>query len=120
MTDDYSPSKDDVEDRATERQHDRAERVERIVEAFETKLEDRSYPVSSAELGAEYADQPIDLPNETETVGDVFDRLGDEFDSAAEAREALYGELTGETAGREEYNPERPVEGLAGEDVDRA
>ncbi|PSQ10454.1 hypothetical protein BRC93_09575 [Halobacteriales archaeon QS_5_70_15] len=69
-------------------------------EEFETGLEDRSYPVSSAELGAEYADQPIDLPNETETVGDVFDRLDQEFDSAAEAREALYGELTGEDVDR--------------------
>jgi hypothetical protein len=120
VTDDYAPTRDDVEDRATERQHDRAERVERILEAFEAGLEDRSYPVSSAELGAEYADQPIDLPNETGTVGDVFDRLDEEFDSAAEAREALYGELAGEATGGGEDNPERPVEELAGEDPDRA
>ena len=70
--------------------------------------------MSSAELGTEYADQPIDLPNETETVGDVFDRL----DSAVETREALYGELTGEAADKEEYNLEGPIEDLR-EDVDR-
>ena len=70
--------------------------------------------MSSAELGTEYADQPIDLPNETETVGDVFDRL----DSAVETREALYGELTEEVAGNEEYDLEGPIEGLAGRDVD--
>lgn len=118
MTDDYPPSDDEVQDRATERQHDRAERVERIVEEFEAELDDRSYPVSSAELGAAYADRRIDLPNETETVGDAFDRLDEEFDSAAEAREALYGELTGPAAGTEEYNSERPVEDLR-DDVDR-
>lgn len=116
MTDEH-PSGDDrgVQNRATDRQRERAERVERIVGEFEARIDDRSYPVSSAELGATYADQPIDLPNETESIGDAFDRLDEEYDSPAEAREALYGELSGHAAGPEEYNPERAVEEL--EDV---
>lgn len=118
MTDDYPPADDrDAQDRAADRQRDRAERVERIVGEFESELDDQSYPVSSAELGAAYADQPIDLPNETESIGDAFDRLDEEYASSAEAREALYAEFSGRAAGPEEYNPERPVEELK-EDVD--
>ena len=80
-----------------ERQHERAEHVEAILDAAETDAQ--TYPASSDELAAEYRAAAIDLGNETETLGDAFDRLADEysaFDSPAEAREALTTEVTRE------------------------
>lgn len=99
-----------VDRKAAKRQSDRAEIVEGILDDVETDLGDSKYPVRSEELAETYADQPIDLPNETESLGDVFDRLGQEFDSREDIREALYGEVTGDAAGPEEYNRERDLE----------
>ncbi len=84
--------------RARERQHDRAEAVENLLEDTGTleSLRDEKYPVTSEELSDAYGDQSIDLPNETESLGSVFDRLDDEYDSPEEAREAIYNEITGE------------------------
>lgn len=95
-----------------ERRHERTEGVEEIVQDFEDRLEDHKFPVTSEELAVEYGDQPIDLPNETENLGDVFDRLGQEFESPQAVREAVYNELTGEAAGPEEYNDEREIREL--------
>ena len=74
---------------------DRAEHVENILDEVEADARDRKYPVGSEDLAAEYADQPIDMPNETESMGDVFRRLDDEYETPEEVREALHGELTG-------------------------
>lgn len=93
-------------------QHERAEVVENIVQTVENELDDPKYPVQSDELAEMYARQPLDAVNETETLGDVFDRIGEKFDSRQEVREALYGEITGEAAGPGEYNPQREVEAL--------
>jgi|SRR5699024_6950903 len=99
-------------ERARERQRDRTEHVENILDEVETDVRDRKYPVRSEELATEYADQPIDMPNETESMGDVFRRLDDEYDTPEEVREALHGELTGTAGGREEYNADRDLEAL--------
>jgi hypothetical protein len=73
-------------------------------------LGEHKYPATSEELAVEYGDQPLDLGNETESLGSVFDRLVDErFESADEAREAVHNELTGDAAGPEEYNDERAL-----------
>lgn len=106
----------DEEARARERQRDCAERSERAAADVGEDIEPSAYPVSAADLATEYADQPIDMPNETETVGDVFDRLEGEFDSPAQVREALYGAITGEAAGPEEYNRERDLEAIDDEE----
>lgn len=111
--DDPAPDPDRVQDRAEERQHERAEAVEAMVERGEWRLEELDYPVSSEDLAVEYSDQPLDLPNETETMGDVFDRLVDEeFDSPSAVREAVYGALTGPAGAPTEYNDERDLEEL--------
>jgi hypothetical protein len=99
-------------DRARERKHDRAEHVENILDDVEADVSDRQYPVRSEELATEYADQPIDMPNETESMGSVFDRLDDEYDTPEEVREALHGELTGEAGEPNEYNEERDLAAL--------
>ena len=105
------PSDDRTED-PRDRQHERAEHVENILDEVETDVRDRKYPVRSEELATEYADQPLDLPNETESMGSVFDRLDDEYDTPKEVRESLYDELSGEAGGPNEYNHERDLAAL--------
>lgn len=118
-----APSVDDAEkhdsvtDRAESRKHARAEQVEHVLDETEALLRDQKFPVSTEELATEYADQPLDLTNETESLGSVFDRMTDReaFDSSEEVREALYNELTGEAEGHSggEYNDERALDGVA-------
>lgn len=46
------------------------------------------------------------MANETESLGSALDRLaGEEFDSPEEAREAVYGEITGQTVARRKRTP---------------
>ncbi|MFC5972189.1 hypothetical protein ACFPYI_12685 [Halomarina salina] len=112
-------SRDDVQDRSEQRKHDRAESVERIMEDVERDLGEQEYPVRNEELAEQYADQPLDMPNETESLGSVFDRMSqrDEYDTPEEVREALYGELSGRTEGKSEANEERNLDEIA-EDVE--
>ena len=64
--------------------------------------------MSSEDLAIEYGGEEIEMANETESLGSVFDRLaGEEFDSPEEAREAVYGEITDQAGGVEEANAER-------------
>ena len=115
MTDDgepYDPDHERVQERATDRQHERAAGIERTLGRVGL-LDESKYPVTAEELSVEYGDEAIDLPNETESLGSVFDRLVDErFETPEEAREAIYHELTGEAAGPEEYNEQRPLDEL--------
>lgn len=105
----YDPDPERVQERADRRRRERATTVEDALGAV-GMLEEAKYPTTSEELAVEYADQSIDLPNETEGLGDVFDRLVDErFESPDEAREAVLNELTGAAAGPEEYNDERAL-----------
>lgn len=110
MADDSGPDPEREQRRARERQRERTESVEDMLGEAGRMLGEHKYPATSEELAAEYGDQPLDLQNETESLGSVFDRLVDErFESAEEAREAVYGEITGEAAGPEEYNDERDL-----------
>lgn len=80
---------DDVQDEAAERQHERTERVEEVLAGVREDLGDHTYPVNSEEVAATYADQPIDLPNETEWVESALRRIDERF----EDEEAAYGAL---------------------------
>lgn len=106
------------EDRPTEpAEHEEplSEHVESILRETEC-LDDLShkYPMRREELATEYADHEMDLPNETESLGSVFDRLVERrYESPAEAREAVLNELTGEEEWRTEFNDERDIEQLA-------
>jgi hypothetical protein len=107
------PSRDRAQDRAEQRKSQRADETESILEDVERHLGELEYPITSEEIAAEYGNEPIDMPNETESLGSVFDRLaGEEFDTPEEAREAVYGELTGEAGDTNEANPGRDLEGL--------
>ncbi|WP_436930885.1 DUF5789 family protein [Halosimplex halobium] len=108
--DSYDPDPERVQESAVDRRRERDEIVEDELGRVGEMLGEAKYPTTSEELAVEYGDEQIDLANETESLGSVFDRLVDErFESAAEAREAVYYELTGEAAGPEEYNEQRPV-----------
>ena len=110
---DEPPNPDRAQDRAEARKAERAETTESILEDVERHLGEMEYPVTGEELSSEYATEPIDLPNETESLGSVFDRLAnEEFESPEEAREAVYGEITGQAGDRHEANPERDLEAL--------
>ena len=87
---------DSVRDEAAERQRERAERVEDALAGVRRDLGEQSYPVSSEALSATYADQTIDLPNETESVGSAFGRLEGQFESEEDAYDALVGEIGGD------------------------
>jgi hypothetical protein len=116
---DSEPDAGRVQDRAVKRQRERAEHAENIYERVGGLLDEQKYPVSSEELAIEYGDTMLDMPNETESLGDVFDRLVDErFESSAEAREAAMNELTGEADGPSEYNEERALADLDADDGD--
>jgi hypothetical protein len=114
-----SRDESDPMDSASERQHERAEHTENILSTMEIDFGRHEYPVSSEELAMEYADQPTDLANETESLGSVFDRLTDQtYDSPEEVRESLYNEMTGTAAGMSEYNEERPLHDLEDSESD--
>ena len=119
MPDDYQPDPSRVQEESIERQENRTDSVERMLSQADEILGDVKYPVTSEELAAEYGDQEMDLANETESLGSVFDRLVDErFESAEEAREAVYGEITGEAGGPSEYNDQRDLDELAEAETD--
>ncbi|QLG29674.1 hypothetical protein HUG10_18885 (plasmid) [Halorarum halophilum] len=96
-------TRDSVQDAAERRQSERADSVERTMEAVEEDLGTHQYPVSSEDLSAYYADDPIDLPNETESLGSAFGRLDRSFEDPDEAYEALVSEFEeGRLEGRDE------------------
>lgn len=118
-SDAYDPDPERVQDAANSRRHERTEIVEDTMGRVGNLLQEQKYPVTSEELAIEYADETIDLKNETESLGSVFDRLTDErFESVAEAREAVANELTGEEGGPAEFNDERSLSGME-EDEER-
>lgn len=117
MSEDPDPER--VQEQARKRSSERSAHVENILEQTESVLREHKYPTTSEELATAYADEPIDLPNETETLGSVFDRLVDErFESAEEAREAMYAEITGQAGTDAEFNSERELEELDAESQD--
>lgn len=116
-SDSYEPDAERVQESANERRHERTQTVEDIAGRVGNMLEEQKYPVTSEELAMEYSDEVMDLPNETESVGSVFDRIVDErFESPDEAREALLNELSGQSAGPEEYNDGRSLPEIDGDD----
>lgn len=106
-----------TEEFPAEHERDLAEHVEGTLQAMETAVRGSKYPTNASSLRAAYSTARDEVPNETESLADVFDRLvPEEYDTAQDAREAILGELTGR-AGEEhgdfaEYNLERELETL--------
>ncbi|KTG10974.1 hypothetical protein AUR64_07325 [Haloprofundus marisrubri] len=114
------PSHESVIENSRQRKDERADSVENIMEQVDRHLEGQKFPVRGEELAEEYGGQPGDMPNETESLGSVFDRLAqdEEYESVEEVREAVYGEVTGEAGGENEYNTERELQEIAEDVVD--
>ena len=105
-----SGGSEDATDAAGRRRRERAKSAERASRELEGYFGEFEYPVSSENLAIEYSGQEIDVANETESLGSVFDRLaGEEYDSPEEVREAVRGEITGEAGGIGEANAERDL-----------
>ena len=80
----------DPQKSSNERKHEHVEAVEEILDAVDPALEEHAYPVNSEDLSAQYGETVLELPNETESLGSVFDRLEDtEYDSPMAAKEAV-------------------------------
>ncbi|MFB6120124.1 MAG: hypothetical protein ABEJ68_03295 [Halobacteriaceae archaeon] len=110
----------DPQTEATRSRRERDEHVRAILDQTESMLEEaHKYPIRGEELATEYADQELDLPNETEWLGDVFDRLSDRYyEDPTEAREAVLNELTGEADDEREFNDQRELSELAEQEVE--
>jgi hypothetical protein len=101
----------DPQDASRRNQHERAAAVERVLLSVDPDMEAHSYPVRREELAARYGDTTVELPNETESLGDVFDRLNDaEYGTAREARAAAVGEIAGVSLAPDGYTVERHVD----------
>lgn len=75
-------------------------------EAFPEELE---YPATTDELIASHGDQPIELPNGSETVGDALDRVGGEtYETPEEFRLTLQSALSSKAVGRVGYSDRDP------------
>ncbi|SEW25208.1 DUF5789 family protein [Natrinema salifodinae] len=73
-------------------------------------IDDHEYPATTEELIEEYGDRTIELPNGTETVGDVLARLGPEtFEAPEDARFAVYTAVSNKAVGRVGYSDRDPA-----------
>ena len=113
----------DPQESANERRHEHVEAVEAILDSVDPALEEHAYPVNSEDLSAQYAESVEGLPNETESLGSVFDRLeDDEYDSPMAVKEAVLREVSDAspepTTAGENREPEPGTQGAPQEVLD--
>ena len=73
-------------------------------------LRQHDYPATTNQLTDSYGDYELDLPNGTETLGEVLDRVESEtFDTAGEAEETLYSAVSSKAIGRKGYSDRDPT-----------
>jgi hypothetical protein len=92
------------------------------------ELDDHSYPTTTSELVAEYGDYEVELPDGTQSFGDILDGLegeDEEYDSADQVRQMIYNMVGSEAVGREGYSDRGGIasdgeESDAGEDEDES
>jgi hypothetical protein len=73
-------------------------------------INDHEYPATTEELIEEYGDRTLELPNGSETVGDVLARLESEtFENPEEARFAVYSAVSDKAVGRVGYSDRDPT-----------
>ena len=116
----------DPQDPSAGRQRSHAESVERILREVDAEMDEHAYPVRREDLAAYYGDATLDLPNETESLGDAFDRLSEtEYETAREIKRAVVGavadneEVTAESFDLEEFDVRRDGEDRLGSTADR-
>lgn len=68
------------------------------------------YPATTDELIATHGDQPIELPNGSETVGEALGRVGREtYETPEEFRLTLQSALSSKAVGRIGYSDRDPM-----------
>ncbi|WP_255169283.1 DUF5789 family protein [Natrononativus amylolyticus] len=73
-------------------------------------VESHAYPATTQELIDAYGDRTLELPNGSETIGDVLARLGAEtFESPEEAQFAIYSAVSRKAIGRVGYSDRDPT-----------
>jgi hypothetical protein len=73
-------------------------------------IDDHEYPATTEELIADYGDRTLELPNGTETVQEVLERLDSEtFESPEDARFAVYSAVSNKAVGRVGYSDRDPT-----------
>lgn len=72
-------------------------------------FDEHSYPTTTGDLIDSYGEETLELAGGSQTVGEVLEVAGDEtFESAEEARYAIYAGLGSEAIGREGYSDRDP------------
>ena len=73
-------------------------------------IDDHEFPATTGELIEEYGDRTIELPNGTETVGDVLARLESEtFENSEDARLSVFTAVSDKAVGRVGYSDRDPT-----------
>ena len=73
-------------------------------------MDEHSYPATTDDLIDAYGDVELELPNGTETLGDVLQRLTPEtYEDAEQARLAVYSAVSTKGIGRVGYSDRDPV-----------
>lgn len=73
-------------------------------------IDDYEYPATTEELIAEHGERTLELPNGTETVEEVLERLESEtFESSEDARFAVYSAVSNKAVGRVGYSDRDPT-----------
>jgi len=73
-------------------------------------LRRHDYPATTTQLTDSYGDYELELPNGTETLGEVFERIDSEtFADSSEAQATLYSAVSSKAIGREGYSDRDPT-----------
>jgi hypothetical protein len=73
-------------------------------------LRQHDYPATTKQLADSYGDYELDLPNGTETLGEILLRVESEtFGSSDEAEELLYSAVSNKAIGRKGYSDRDPT-----------
>lgn len=82
-------------------------------------LREQEYPVTSAELIEQYGGFELQLPDGTDRLEDVLNRVDDvKFREPAEVRDAILAGVDDDAIGREEYS-DRDPDGPGADDWDQ-
>ena len=74
------------------------------------RIDAHQYPATTAELIEAYGEERLELPNGSERIADVLGRLESEtFESADDARMAVYSAVSNKAVGRVGYSDRDPT-----------
>ncbi|WP_135821768.1 DUF5789 family protein [Halostella litorea] len=73
-------------------------------------FDDADYPLTTEQFVARHGDEELELPNGSETLGEVLGRTsGETYEAAEDARFAVYNALSSKAIGRKGYSDRDPT-----------